>query len=285
VVIEAIVAVLALYLFVVHIFTTKHAFIEPAIFSDRNFSIGLVFIFIIGVILLATMALLPPYLQALGGYPVIDVGLLLAPRGIGTMIAMLMVGRLSGKLDARLMIGVGLAFTCLSLWLMTRFTIDMSGRHVITSGILQGFGLGFIFVPLSTLTFSTLASHYRNEGTALFSLVRNIGSSIGISVVITYLSQRIQINHAAFAGFITPFQPAVRWATDHGSLDLSSTLGLSMIDAQVTAEAANLAYLQDFRLMLWITLAATPLIFLLRPPKKKTKAAEVPDEVIEVAID
>ena len=285
VMIEAILAILALYLFVVHIFTTKHAFIEPAIFADRNFSIGLVFIFIIGVILLATMALLPPYLQALGGYPVIDVGLLLAPRGIGTMVAMLMVGRLSGKLDARLMIAIGLAFTCLSLWLMTHFTIDMSGSHVITTGILQGFGLGFIFVPLSTLTFSTLAGHYRNEGTALFSLVRNIGSSIGISVVITYLAERTQINHAAFSGFITPFRPAIQWAMGQGTLDLGSTLGLSMIDAQVTAEAANLAYLQDFRLMMWITLAATPLIFLLRPPKKKAKPAEVPDEVIEVAID
>jgi len=115
-------------------------------------------IFIIGVILLATMALLPPYLQALGGYPVIDVGLLLAPRGIGTMIAMLMVGRLSGRLDARLMIGAGLGLTCLSLWLMTYFTLDMSGSHIVTTGILQGLGLGFIFVPLSTLTFSTLQS-------------------------------------------------------------------------------------------------------------------------------
>jgi MFS transporter, DHA2 family, multidrug resistance protein len=284
--IEAIMAVFAFYLFITHIFTTEHAFIEPAIFKDRNFSVGLIFIFIIGVILLATMALLPPYLQSLGGYPVIDVGLLLAPRGIGTMIAMLMVGRLSGRLDARLMIGFGLGLTCLSLWLMTFFTLDMSGSHVVTTGILQGLGLGFIFVPLSTLTFSTLQSHYRNEGTALFSLVRNIGSSIGISIVITYLAERTQINHAAFAAYITPFRPAAQFAINQNSLDLTSTLGLSTIDARVTLEAANLAYLQDFRLMMWITLAATPLIFLLRSPKKKIPKSEaVSDDIIEAAIE
>jgi len=284
--IEAMMAVFAFYLFITHIFTTEHAFIEPAIFKDRNFSVGLIFIFIIGVILLATMALLPPYLQSLGGYPVIDVGLLLAPRGIGTMIAMLMVGRLSGRLDARLMIGFGLGLTCFSLWLMTFFTLDMSGSHVVTTGILQGLGLGFIFVPLSTLTFSTLQSHYRNEGTALFSLVRNIGSSIGISIVITYLAERTQINHAAFAAYITPFRPAAQFAINQNSLDLTSTLGLSTIDAQVTLEAANLAYLQDFRLMMWITLAATPLIFLLRSPKKKiAKSEAVPDDIMEAVME
>ena len=286
VIIEAGLAILAFYLFITHIFTTEHAFIEPAIFRDRNFSVGLIFIFIIGVILLATMALLPPYLQALGGYPVIDVGLLLAPRGMGTMIAMLMVGRLSGRLDARLMIGAGLGLTCLSLWLMTAFTLDMSGSHIVTTGILQGLGLGFIFVPLSTLTFSTLQSHYRNEGTALFSLVRNIGSSIGISIVITYLAERTQINHAAFSAYITPFRPAAQLAINQNSLDLISTLGLSTINARVNLEAANLAYLQDFRLMMWITLAATPLIFLLRSPKKKAaKSEEVPDDAIEAAIE
>lgn len=286
VIIEAGLAILAFYLFITHIFTTEQAFIEPAIFRDRNFSVGLIFIFIIGVILLATMALLPPYLQALGGYPVIDVGLLLAPRGMGTMVAMLMVGRLSGRLDARLIIGAGLGLTCLSLWLMTAFTLDMSGSHIVTTGILQGLGLGFIFVPLSTLTFSTLQSHYRNEGTALFSLVRNIGSSIGISIVITYLAERTQINHAAFSAYITPFRPAAQLAINQNSLDLISTLGLSTINARVNLEAANLAYLQDFRLMMWITLAATPLIFLLRSPKKKAaKSEEVPDDVVEAAIE
>jgi MFS transporter, DHA2 family, multidrug resistance protein len=275
VIIEALVSGLALYMFVAHIFTTQHAFIEPGIFKDRNFSVGLLFIFIIGVILLATMALLPPFMQTLMGYPVIDVGLLLAPRGIGTMIAMITVGRLAGKIDARFMVFLGLAFTSASLWMMTGFTTDMPGSLIIWTGVLQGFGLGFVFVPLSTMTFATLPGHFRNEGTALFSLVRNIGSSIGISVVITYLAERIQINHAAFSEYISPFNPASKMAIDSGALDLSSPLGLAMIDGRVTAEAATLAYLQDFRLMMWITLAACPLLLLLKTPARADKAAKV----------
>ena len=280
VVIEATISGLALYMFVVHIFTTERAFIEPAIFKDRNFSVGLVFIFIIGVILLATMALLPPFMQSLMGYPVIDVGLLLAPRGIGTMIAMISVGRLSGKIDARVMVFLGLALTSASLWMMTGFTTDMPSTRIVSTGVIQGFGLGFVFVPLSTMAFATLAAHFRNEGTALFSLVRNIGSSIGISVVITFLAENTQINHAALAEYISPFNSAVRMAMANGSLDLLSAVGLSNIDNRVTAEAATLAYLQDFRLMMWITLAACPLLFLLKVPAKKGNA-----EKIEVHLD
>ncbi|MBW7886612.1 MAG: DHA2 family efflux MFS transporter permease subunit, partial [Caldilineaceae bacterium] len=181
---EAILAGMALYLFIAHMFTHEHPFIEPGLFKDRNFSVGLLFIFIVGVILLATMALLPPFMQNLMGYPVIDVGYLLAPRGVGTMIAMMAVGKLSGKVDVRHMILLGLMLTSLSLWEMTLFNTDINGWDIVRTGITQGLGLGFIFVPLSTITFATLAPRYRNEGTALFSLMRNLGSSIGISAVI-----------------------------------------------------------------------------------------------------
>ena len=275
VIIEALISALALYMFVAHIFTTEHAFIEPAIFKDRNFSLGLIFIFVIGVILLATMALLPPFMQSLMGYPVIDVGLLLAPRGIGTMIAMLTVGRLSGRVDPRVMVFIGLALTCISLWLMTQFTTDMPSSKLVWSGVIQGFGLGFVFVPLSTMAFATLPVYFRNEGTALFSLVRNIGSSIGISVVITFLAERTQINHAAFSEYISPFNPAVKMALDAGSMDLASPLGLSLVDAGVTAQASTLAYLQDFRLMMWVSIAACPLLLLLKVPPKKPNAEKV----------
>jgi DHA2 family multidrug resistance protein len=275
VIIEALISALALYMFVAHIFTAQHAFIEPAIFKDRNFSVGLIFIFIIGVILLATMALLPPFMQSLMGYPVIDVGLLLAPRGVGTMIAMMTVGRLSGKLDPRIMVFVGLALTCISLWMMTEFTTDMPSSKIISSGVIQGFGLGFVFVPLSTMSFATLPVYFRNEGTALFSLVRNIGSSIGISMVITYLAERTQINHAVFSEYVSPFNSAMKMAIDKGSVDITSTLGLSVLDGRVTLEAATLAYLQDFRLMMWITLLSCPLLFLLKVAPRKANAEKI----------
>ncbi|HEY0664244.1 MAG TPA: DHA2 family efflux MFS transporter permease subunit [Thiobacillaceae bacterium] len=280
VVTEAILAGLALYLFVAHIFTHAHPFIEPGLFADRNFSVGLLFIFIIGIILLATMALLPPFMQNLMGYPVLDVGYLLAPRGVGTMLAMITVGKLAGRVDPRHQIFLGLVLTSFSLWDMTRFTTDITDWDIVRTGIVQGMGLGFIFVPLSTISFSTLAPHYRNEGTALFSLMRNIGSSIGISVVVTYLAQRTQANHAAFANDINPFNLALRQATEAGVYNLTTPQGLAAINGEVTRQAATLAYLQDFRLMMWITLAALPLILLLRAPAGKAAPSE-----LQAAID
>jgi MFS transporter, DHA2 family, multidrug resistance protein len=265
---EAILAGLAFYLFVVHIFTHRNPFIEPGLFTDRNFSIGLLMIFVIGVILLATMALLPPFMQNLMGYPVVDVGIILAPRGLGTMAAMVTVGRLSGKVDVRLMLFVGLILTSYSLLEMTGYTTDTSATHLITTGMIQGLGLGFLFVPLSTISFATLSPHYRNEGTALFSLMRNIGSSIGISLVMTYFAQRMQINHAAFANFITPSNQALHMAIESGALSTSSPVGMQTINSMLNKQAATLAYLQDFRIMMWFTLAALPLIFLFKTDVK-----------------
>lgn len=273
IVVEALLAGLALYLFVAHMFTHDHPFIEPGLFKDRNFSVGLVLIFIVGIILLATMALLPPFMQSLLGFPVIDVGYLLAPRGVGTMIAMMMVGKLSGRLDVRYMIFFGLILTSLSLWEMTLFNANIDGWDIVRTGVTQGFGLGFIFVPLSTITFASLAARYRNEGTALFSLMRNIGSSIGISVVMTYLAQRTQANHAAFADYINPFNLALRQAVEADAYNLTTPQGLAAINGEVTRQAAMLAYLQDFRLMMWITLIAIPLVVLLRAPVKQAAAS------------
>ena len=266
VVAEAILAATAFYLFVAHTFTSTKPFLDPALFKDRNFSVSLLFIFLVGIVLLATMALLPPFLQNLLGYPVMDVGFLMVPRGVGTMIAMLIVGRLAGRVDARGLISLGLALTVWSLWQMTRFTTLTGAADIVRTGAIQGFGLGFIFVPLSTLAFSTLAPKWRNEGTAMFSLVRNIGSSIGISVVISYLSSRTQANHAALANFITPDNLALRHAAEAGAVALGSPAGLAAVNGAVTRQAATLAFLQDFRLMMFVTLAALPLVLLLRKP-------------------
>lgn len=275
IIIEGIIAGASLYLFVVHIFTDKRPFIEPSMFKDRNFTLGLLAIFIVGIILLATMALMPPFMQNLMGYPIIDVGFLLAPRGVGTMLAMFMVGKLSGKFDPRYTIMIGLALTILSLWEMSTFNTSITSWMIVRNGILQGFGLGFIFVPLSTIAFSTLAKHFRNDGTSLFSLMRNIGSSIGISVVITNLAQNSQANHAAFARDITPFSLPLRQAVEAGVYNLATPQGLIAINNEVTRQAVTLAYLQDFRLMMWVTLCAVPLILLLRKPAKQPSAVDV----------
>ncbi|BAL25222.1 MDR family MFS transporter [Azoarcus sp. KH32C] len=274
VVAEAVAAGLFLYLFVAHMFTHERPFLEPGLFRDRNFGVGLLLIFVVGIILLATMALLPPLLQNLMGYPVIEVGYLLGPRGIGTMFAMMAVGRLARRVDPRWLILLGLLLTSLSQWEMTRFSMNITAWDIVRTGLVQGLGLGFIFVPLSTITFATLAPRYRNEGTALFSLMRNLGSSIGISIVVTYLSHNMQANHAALADFITPFSLAVREAADAGAFDLGTAGGLAALNGEVTRQAAFLAYLQDFRLMTWVSLAAIPLLTLLKPSHARSPALD-----------
>jgi len=271
IVVEAALAGLGLYIFLVHMFTHRRPFLEPALFRDRNFTAGLTLIFMVGVILFATMTLLPPFLQNLKGYPVIDVGFLLAPRGLGVMVMMAIVGRLVGRVDSRLLIAAGFGLAGFSLWEMSRFSLDVTQWMIVWTGVVQGFGLGLIFVPLSTVTFATLAPHLRNEATALFSLMRNIGSSIGISIVISLLSQNTQVNHASLAEHVSRFNPLMQfpWLPPPWSID--GVQGLAALDAEVTRQAAAIAYLDDFLLMMWVTVAALPFVLLLKP-SRRTKA-------------
>ena len=161
----------------------------------------------VGIILLAGLALLPPMLQNLFGYPVVTTGMVLAPRGVGTMISMIVVGRLVGRVDARILIFAGLSLTAYSLWQMTGFSPAMDWRPLVVSGVVQGLGLGLVFVPLSTLAFATLEPRFRAEAAALFSLVRNIGSSVGISIVATMLAHNMVAARSDLVSKLTPYNP------------------------------------------------------------------------------
>jgi DHA2 family multidrug resistance protein len=272
IVVEAALAGLGLYLFVVQMATAPRPFLEPRLFRDRNLVVGLLFIFVIGIILLATLALMPPFLQNLMGYPVVTTGLVLAPRGIGTMLAMMVVGRLVGRVDARALIFAGLAVTALSLWEMAGFTTDVDQWTIVRTGIVQGVGLGLIFVPLSTVTFATLAAELRTEATAMFSLLRNLGSSIGVSIVTALLAQFTQINHATLAEHITPFNPLLQSPALPESLNPATPAGLAALNDAITRQAATIGYLNDFRLMMYVVLAALPLLLLLRKPRRPATA-------------
>jgi DHA2 family multidrug resistance protein len=270
--IEAVTAALSLYLFVVHTLTAEKPFIEPALFRDRNLVTGLIFMFAVGVILLATIALLTPYLQTMMGYPVLTAGIVLGPRGIGTLIAMMLVGRMVGKYDARLLIFIGMALTAYSLWDMAGFTPDVSATRIMVTGFIQGMGLGFVFVPLSTISFATLLPRQRTDGASLLSLVRNIGSAIGVSIVIFMLTQNTARMHADLAVHVTPFRDAIAMLRG-GLLDPATDMGRAIIDQLVTREAAIIAYADDYRLMLWITLASIPLLLLMKKPDSAQPAA------------
>jgi DHA2 family multidrug resistance protein len=259
---------LAFYMFLVHMFTADKPFIEPGLFRDRNFSTGVFLMFTMGVLLFSTMALMPPFLQTLRGLPVIMVGLVLAPRGLGTMFAMSIVGRLIGRVDTRWLLLVGFTLMAFSLWEMAGFTLDVGIWPIVHTGIVQGIGLGCVFIPLTTTAFSTLAPKYRNEGTAMFSLMRNIGSSVGISAVITVLGRQAQINHAEFASVLNPYRLSTLPSALPRFWDIGGSTGALALNSEVTRQALMIGYLDDFRLMMYMTLLAVPLLLLMRPPKR-----------------
>jgi MFS transporter, DHA2 family, multidrug resistance protein len=268
IVLEAGLAGLSAYLFIVHTFTAERPFIDPRMFRDRNFAVGLIFIFMVGIILLATLALLTPYLQNLMGYPVMTAGIVLAPRGIGTMIAMMIVGRIINRVDPRALIFFGLLLTSFVLWQMTEFTPDVSQATLVRTGIMQGFGLGFIFVPLSTITFATIPAEYRTQGTAMFSLMRNIGSSIGISLVVFLLSRNTQIMHSEIAAHVTPFNDPLHNPAVARIWNMATSAGRAALNGEVTRQATIIAYADDFKLMMMVALAAVPFVFFLRRAKR-----------------
>ena len=261
--VEVALAFLGFYLYWVHWYTREHAFVNLGLLRDRNFGVASLFIFVVGVVLYATMALLPPYLQTLMNYPVITTGLLLAPRGVGTLVAMMVVGRLMTRgVDPRLLIAVGIILTTYALWMMTGFSADVPMWPIINAGIVQGIGLGLVFVPVSTLAYATLPMAARTEAAGIYSLVRNIGSSVGISIVFALIARYTQINHAELVERLTPFGTLALPASTH------TALGMAALNAEVTRQAAAIAYINDFWLMTWMTLATLPLILLFRVPRR-----------------
>jgi DHA2 family multidrug resistance protein len=263
---EATIAALGFYLFAVHTATARaHPFISPSLFRDRNFLTGNVFVFVVGVVLFATLALLPPLLQEHMGYPVLLTGIVTAPRGIGTLLSMLIVGRLIGRIATRYLILFGLVATAFSLWQMTEFSLLMDSGPVIWSGFIQGVGTGFVYIPLAAVTFTTLNIQLRNEATAVFNLMRNIGSSIGISVVAAFLARNTQVMHSALAAHLTRY--GVQAAPLGGDL--------ALLNRQVTEQAAMIAYNDDFKLMMILTICVIPFVFLLRDVHRQKNVALV----------
>ncbi len=263
--IEALVAAVCFYMFVVQIFTRDRPFIDPHIFRDRNFSMSLLLSFVIGFNLMATMAMLPPFMQNQLGYPVLITGWLLAPRGVGTMISMALVGRLVGRIDPRLLIVFGLVCMAGSLWQMSLFDHNTTPALLVQTGVLQGFGMGFMFVPMSSMAFSTLEPRYRADGSGLYSLGRNIGSSVGISILMGALAVYARQNREQLVTHINPFNPLLNALEGSGIADPGNLQGLEVLNQMVQQEAVMLGYLDDFRLMMLVTLIAMPLVLTLRP--------------------
>jgi DHA2 family multidrug resistance protein len=268
----------AFYLFIVHTVTAEdRSFLNRDLLKSPNFAAGTVLMFFVGGILSGTLALVPTMLQSLLNYPVFTTGLVTAPRGIGTMAAMFIVGRIINRIDNRLIILAGLLLTVLSLWQMTRFSLTMGTVPVITSGILQGFGLGCTFVPLNTLALSNLPRHILTQGTALRSLMRNLGGSIGISIFVSLLVSNTQIVHARLVEHLRPDNPLAREPYLAAPFSLNSPAGLAALNAEVTRQASMVAYIDVFALMMAILLISIPLLLLVRGVRRSRAPAAVAD--------
>jgi DHA2 family multidrug resistance protein len=270
---EAIVAAVGFYYFLSHSLTTVTPFVRFELFRDRNFAAGCVFMVVIGVVLFGTMALVTPFMQHVIGYPLLTTGFLLAARGIGTLIAMILVGRLLKVVQARYLVLIGLAIAVLTMNQMVGFTDQTSSREIVIVSVVQGFGLGLVFVPLSTVAFATLSDHLRTEGTAILTLVRNIGSSIGISVVIAQLSSGTSRVHAYLMESVTPFNNALQMLDVSSIVNMATDTGRALMEQMVTQQASIIAYANDFKLLMILTIATIPLVFVIGSGKPRPAAA------------
>jgi len=269
--VEAAVAVCCLWMFTVHTLTARKPLFAPELFADRNFISAAVFMFIIGMVMFAAMALLPPMLQGLYGYSVMDTGWILATRGAGVLVAMGISGRLVAFVDPRFLIAGGFSMTASSLWMMTGWSLDQDWWPFVITGVIQGAGIGLVFVPLQMLAFGTLPPTARTEGAAVLNLTRNIGSSIGIALVMALLARNTQASHADLVQHVT----AANLPVDPDLLSRYGQLGASVlagIDGLVNRQATMIAFLDDFYLMAIICTLVIPAAFVLRKPARRAGA-------------
>ncbi|MBN8977702.1 MAG: MDR family MFS transporter [Xanthobacteraceae bacterium] len=267
IVLEFIISGVGFYYFFAHSFTTDRPFIQFAIFKDKNFAAGCGFMVVIGVVLFSTMALASPLFQNAFGYPILTAGLLLATRGSGTFVAMMMVSRLMKYFEAKYLIATGLTLIAVTLYDMTGWTADTQVKTIVINSVIQGFGLGLVFVPLTTAAFLTLPNHLRTDGTSMLTLIRNVASSIGISIVIAQLTRGTIHAHAVLAEHVTPFNNALQMPNVTGIINLQTDAGRAMMDAILYAQAQIISFSQDFELVTLVTLCAIPLAFIMGSTK------------------
>jgi DHA2 family multidrug resistance protein len=266
IILEACLAGLGFYLFLVQFSLAPRPFLSPRLFTDRNFVVGISLYFTLGLIMYATLALLAPYLQTLMDYPVVTAGIVLAPRGAGLMLAALICGRVIKRISPRLLVGFGFATGAYALYEMTSWTPDVSETTMISVGFLQGLSIGFLTIPINLITFATLPAAMRTEAAGVYSLMRNLGSAIGISVTGALLETNTQVNHALIADEVTPFNRALQSGAAARFWDPGSMRGTTMLNQEVTRQAHIIAYIDDFKLMLVLTIVVLPLVLLTRPP-------------------
>jgi DHA2 family multidrug resistance protein len=268
IVVYALVAAMALYMFVAHMLTTDNPFMSGGLFKDRNLMTAMVVMLVCCIEIFSAMALLPLLMQGTLHYTAELAGLVLAPRGVAAFFSSFLAGLLVGKVDNRLLIIIGLGFFAASFWPLTALSPDMDARLIVVSGLLQGMSNGLIFIPLSTMAYATLAPHLRGEATSLYGLARNLGGSIGISIMVAAHATMIQTAREELTPFVRSDNPLMHPTPAYGWYDMADVSGLMALNSEVTRQATIQAYAGVFALLFVMTLAIMPLVLLLRKPKR-----------------
>jgi MFS transporter, DHA2 family, multidrug resistance protein len=254
---EACIAVLGFYLFNVHCLTARQPFLDPRLFVKRSFFLGLVFAFIYGLLTTPPMVLMPTFLEHVRGYAIDDVGLLQAPRGVGLLIAMFLGGRLTGRVDPRPLIAIGLLCLAVSSWEMSRWTPEVGVWPLVWTNLMQGIGGGIILVPVQAVAFPSLAPEQRTEAASVFSLVRSVGSSVGVSGALTLFVQASSVHRAQLVERVSPYNEALQ---EPLGWSMATPEQLARLEEQIDLQAAMMAYIHDFWLFAAGALAALPLL-------------------------
>ena len=258
--VELFAAVLLLYLFAVHIGTAAKPFISPSLFKDRNLLTGSLMMMVVGGVLTGQLALLPGYLQQLMGIPVDTVGWLMAPRGAASVVSMALTAKLITRVDSRVLIIAGLLLLGGATFFMSQISLYVSQSTIITIVIFQGLGMGFVMAPLASLAFTTLPQPLRTDGAAIFTLIKNTGNSVGVSLVFTQIASMSQIVYSQLGEHITAFNSSLL----PGAWRWNTTAGAMVLNAELTRQATSVAYLNTYQMMAALTLALIPLCFMLR---------------------
>jgi DHA2 family multidrug resistance protein len=254
-------AALALYMFLVHALSSRHPFVDIHLFRDRNFTVSLVIMFAIGLALIAPSVLLPSFLQQLQGYTPTQAGTMMAARGAASIVAMQVVSRLGALIGPRPTMAIGVVAAALSLLMMGQFSVDTPAYAIVWAGALQGFGVPLVFMPLLLVGFATLPRRAQTEAGSLMTLLRNVGSSIGVSVAVALLARSAQTNQSYLVEHFTAYS-TTRWQAV-GVVPAADSATSALV-AEIGRQAAGIAYANDFYVLAASTLLTLPLVFLLR---------------------
>ena len=268
IIVEATLVVVALGIFIAHTMYSRTPFFSPRMFSDWNFSIGVIMALIMGALSFTTIVLFPLLLQDLRGYPDLMVGYLISARGLGNLLSFAVVVHLT-RYNPRLSLAIGMALQCWAAWKMTLFDINMTTFDVVWTNFVQGFGFGIAYLPMTTLAFSTLPTNFLVQGSGLLILMRNFGSSLFISLSILVLLRSTAENYAGLSASVNPMNEALRNRGLVGGWSLETTKGLAELSVEIQRQAEMGGYLNAFILFAIAAAVGLPFAWMFRDPKRK----------------